>query len=1079
MNEWIVYRTLVGAFIRMNARGRTGRTAYGRALAFLTTYGISASYLGISLAQYYDPTAYVYLSLAVTMYIVGFTVMSTYAVILLDSGDDKLLAAYPIAQRTLFLARATNLVLFVVLTVAPFAVPLAVIHYLAEGSLMSSLVFLCIEAAAAFWATGLFVVIYNLLMVASRRLTHIMSIAQVLLIFVLLFFYQSLPSITGHHTAVTVFLWKSWVQITPPIWFTQAHHALMQFENARMTVSQIFLLGGSTLALLLALRTRWMLLPVDDGNTRTARRTTRHPRGSILQRWLAERSPATAAGAALFGALVLRERSIRHQILPVVMMSVAVALYGVLTDELATPFQNGMLSWGARLHLPILVFYLSSVRHVEHVVMRAITPETVWILEQQHGTALDFYAEGVARAMFLRIIVPQLLVLLLVFLTAMPPVDAVLQTMFLLVFGNLQSTLLGLRRRIPPFTRLESSFATMQRFAQFLVVIPFVTLALLLHMGNRGTPTRFMTMLVVIALMSFVLRHATRLLRSLRLRRMMRPATALVLAFLLHSCASQRAPEGGPPDTDPPVVYETVPAAGATRVAGDRVLLRFSEHVDRTSFAQALHVSPLQRIAPEIVWSGRDVELRFAEPFAPDRTYVISVGSTVRDMNAGNQMGASFLLAFSTGDSIDAGSVRGRVYDPKPAGVSLFAWRLDTRAADTLDPTRVRPDYVVQSGDDGSFTFAHLAAAPYRVIAVRDKQNNTMYDVQTDEFGTAQVDPVDVRDSTHLTLRYQLATEDTTAPYTMALDAVCATRVLWTLSEVPARDPRPDQLRMSDSARGARIPLLAVLPVAGRRGMYELHTAVTLDSHRYVLSADSVHDAAGNRWNATASVHAFTGSRQPDTTRVRLVSTEPANRNTGIDPAQPVILRFSHPLRRLPAVTLSDSLGTLLPISLEREDAATFRSTGMLPEGAALTLCIDLASCVDSLRGMPVADTLRCIQFRSAAADEFGSVSGSVEGLDSSDAPAVVRVRSTAPNASPRSTRTRAGGAFSFPRVQPGNYLLDAFIDRDSTGVYAPGRPFPFSPSARFTVGTDTVRVRARWENANIRLRIPPTVPAD
>lgn len=1080
MNEWTIYRTLVGTFIRMNARGKNGRTAYGRALAFLITYGISASYLGISLAQYYDPTAYVYLGTAVTMYIVGFTVMSTYSVILLDSGDGKLLAAYPIAPRTLFLARATNLALFVVLTVAPFALPLSVIHYIAEGSLASSLVFFSAQAAGAFWATGFFIVLYNLLMIASHRIAHIMSVAQVLLIFVLLFFYQSLPSITGYHGAVTLFMMKGWVQITPPMWFTQLHHAVMGFHAARPTASQLYLLGASTVAMLLALRTRWMLLPVDGDNNRSTRRTTRNARGSILHRWLAERSPATAAGASLFAAIAVRERSVRFQILPVVMMSVAVAFYGALTGELSTPFKNGILSWSARLHVPILVFYLSSVRHVAHVVQRAIEPQTVWMLEQQASHTLEAYTDGVARAVFWRVIAPQLVVLLCVFMISMPILDAVVHAMFLLIVGNFQSSVLGIRTRMAPFTRIENAFATMQRFAQFLVVIPFVAFALLLHAGTSARSDSFFAMLLVIALLSIVLQQSRKLLQRVRLRRELRPVVAAALiALLLPSCASQRAPEGGPPDTDPPVVYETIPAAGATRVTGDRVLLRFSEHVDRASFTQSLHISPLQRVSPEIVWGGRDVELRFAEPFAPDRTYVISVGSTVRDMNAGNQMNTSFLLAFSTGDSIDAGALSGRVFDAKPAGVTLFAWRLDQRQADTLDPSRTRPDYAVQSGADGSFAFAHLAAAPYRVLAVRDKQNNAIYDVQTDEYGTAQIDPVDVRDSARISLRFQLATEDTTAPYTMAITAECATRITWSLSETPALDPQPGDLRLTDSARGDAVPILAVLPIPGRRGTYELHTAAQIDSTRYILRADSVRDAAGNLWNEHTSLRTFTGSRMPDTSRVRLVSTDPAHKAAGVDAARPVVLRFSHPLRGVPAITLADSLGSPLPVIFERVDAAGFQSTGILPEAASLSLCIDLATCIDSLRGIAVADTIRCLEFRTASADDFGSLSGTVEGIDTTEAPAVVRVRSTAPNSTPRSTRTSGSGAFSFPRVQPGSYLLDAFIDRDSTGVYAPGRPHPFSPSARFTIGTDTVRVRARWENANIKLRIPPTVPAD
>ena len=37
---------------------------------------------------------------------------------------------------------------------------------------------------------------------------------------------------------------------------------------------------------------------------------------------------------------------------------------------------------------------------------------------------------------------------------------------------------------------------------------------------------------------------------------------AALLAFILAGCASQRPPEGGPPDTEPPFVVETDPADG-------------------------------------------------------------------------------------------------------------------------------------------------------------------------------------------------------------------------------------------------------------------------------------------------------------------------------------------------------------------------------------------------------------------------------------------------------------------------------------------------------------------------------------
>ena len=37
----------------------------------------------------------------------------------------------------------------------------------------------------------------------------------------------------------------------------------------------------------------------------------------------------------------------------------------------------------------------------------------------------------------------------------------------------------------------------------------------------------------------------------------------------------------------------------------------------------------------------------------------------------------------------------------------------------------------------------------------------------------------------------------------------------------------------------------------------------------------------------------------------------------------------------------------------------------------------------------------------------------------------------------------------------------------------SPGRPYPFLPSEPFTVGSDTVKVRARWTVEGVSLRFP------
>ncbi|MBL0175372.1 MAG: Ig-like domain-containing protein [Ignavibacteria bacterium] len=212
-------------------------------------------------------------------------------------------------------------------------------------------------------------------------------------------------------------------------------------------------------------------------------------------------------------------------------------------------------------------------------------------------------------------------------------------------------------------------------------------------------------------------------------------AAPLLALLLFAACATQKPPDGGPPDTEPPTVLETEPPNGSTRFTGDRVRITFDEYVNRQSFQQALHIAPFMQTPPEISWSGRSVDIRFTEPLKENRTYVVTVGTALKDANGGNALAASTTLAFATGDSIDRGSFFGKVSDDKPAGVSLFAFALPDGRADTLNPSRVRPDYAAQCGQDGSFRFSNVAIGRYRVFAVRDRQADFFYDIETDDFG--------------------------------------------------------------------------------------------------------------------------------------------------------------------------------------------------------------------------------------------------------------------------------------------------------------------------------------------------------
>ena len=551
--------------------------------------------------------------------------------------------------------------------------------------------------------------------------------------------------------------------------------------------------------------------------------------------------------------------------------------------------------------------------------------------------------------------------------------------------------------------------------------------------------------------------------------------TCAVLMLLFSRCATQRPPDGGPPDTDPPSLESTYPVHGTVRFSDTRVRFNWDEYIDRQSFERSVHVSPLPERAVTFDWSGKSVELRFPGPLGPDRTYVITIGTGVKDVRGGNTIRQSIQLAFSTGDSLDTGAFSGIVFDPKPAGVSMFAYLLTGRSPDTLDPTVLRPDFIVQSGEDGRFMFTNLPGGRYRVFAVRDRQGNTLYDRESDDIGIAQSDiGIEARDSIGPSLRFLLSTEDTTAPYVQSVECVNNRQVQIKFSEALSEDPPvPRRISFVDSASAERIRTQSAAPVPGKRHQYAVVPASDLRETKYFLELDSLYDAAGNPVSPHG-VMAFPGASTPDTGRPTIVASYPAAKATEIPADSAFRLMFSHPMRSGGSVTVRDSTGIDIPgvVVWRATNAADIHHT-QLQGGVPHMLCLDGPTWIDSLGGRSLADSITCIPFTTVTEDIFGEISGTIADTADAGSAAIVRARNTERKDVSASVRTSAGEQYRMPRVPAGKYVLDAFRDSDGNGRYSFGSAFPFRPSEGFGILADTVRVRAKWETKDVSIRIP------
>ncbi|HLF13604.1 MAG TPA: Ig-like domain-containing protein, partial [Bacteroidota bacterium] len=117
-------------------------------------------------------------------------------------------------------------------------------------------------------------------------------------------------------------------------------------------------------------------------------------------------------------------------------------------------------------------------------------------------------------------------------------------------------------------------------------------------------------------------------------------------------CASQVAPTGGPQDTVPPEIVSTSPSPGALNFRETNIVLEFSEYVDRRSFQESAFLSPSPG-ALRYEWGGSEVEISFAETLRPNTTYILTVGTDLKDTR-NNRLAETFNLPFSSGGTIDS-----------------------------------------------------------------------------------------------------------------------------------------------------------------------------------------------------------------------------------------------------------------------------------------------------------------------------------------------------------------------------------------------------------------------------------------
>ena len=181
--------------------------------------------------------------------------------------------------------------------------------------------------------------------------------------------------------------------------------------------------------------------------------------------------------------------------------------------------------------------------------------------------------------------------------------------------------------------------------------------------------------------------------------------------LILSACASVKAPQGGPLDSEPPKLLSTSPTKLTNLEPGQQITVSFNEFIKEESLKNAIEIFPDINTKIDFEYYGKDVIITLPLNLEMKKTYVISLNSNLSD-EQNVKLNENIIIPISCSSSIDKGTIKGKIFGSftKP---SILLWK---GIIDKGELESKKPDYVISSSEQ--FSFDYLAIDKYTITAV-------------------------------------------------------------------------------------------------------------------------------------------------------------------------------------------------------------------------------------------------------------------------------------------------------------------------------------------------------------------------
>jgi hypothetical protein len=548
--------------------------------------------------------------------------------------------------------------------------------------------------------------------------------------------------------------------------------------------------------------------------------------------------------------------------------------------------------------------------------------------------------------------------------------------------------------------------------------------------------------------------------------------TASVLSLLL-SCAHQVSPGGGPEDKTGPTVLQTEPEYGAVMVNPKTgISITLSEWISRTAAPKSVSILPPIEGGVKVRANGRRLEIKPVTAMAESTTYHVVITSQLIDLH-NNPLSSSFTLVFSTGPTLDSGSIAGCIVDP--AGhVSLAVVGL-YRKRDTLSDSALfaAPDYLTQTDSAAFFSFENVRSGPYRLVAFIDQNNNRRLNPGVEAAYAPLLQTVECKNTPDTILLYPVES-DTTGPNIAAVTPISPAALLATLTKAAdtAAGISACSWSLERSDKNGNTPAVSYTTWIGsdmRRCVLHLADSQELTPYRLIFTYTRLSEKVPV---TVCDTMRFNGARPVDTIPPALSSVTPVG-TVGLEPELRFI--FTEPITVTAPLRLTDSLGDTVALVVDSSlcDTVSAKPGRTLHAGSQYRLVVLSSAGKDFagnlLKPRDTTDTVLTPMFTVIDAD---SLAVTFAGCVPCITPDSLRLWRFQPlNGGPSSYAADSSGCFSFDSIPGGKGLLMCWWDGNRNGKIDKGMLVPWRPPEPFSVFADTVEARARWEVEGVELK--------